>query len=164
MGDKNTVKQHIISLKVANHSGVLARISLLFSRRGYNIESLAVGPTEDPTTSRITLVVKGDQAMADQLVAQVRKLVDVYEVENITDTPIVVRELNLIKVASTSDTRLELIKLVDIFRGKIVDITDESVMVEITGDNDKILAFEKLLKPYKIIEMVRTGTVALPRG
>lgn len=164
MGDKNTIKQHIISLKVANQSGVLARISLLFSRRGYNIESLAVGPTEDPTTSRITLFVKGDQAMADQLVAQVRKLVDVYEVENITDKPIVVRELNLIKVASTPETRLELIKLVDIFRGKVVDITDESVMVEITGDSDKILAFEKLIKPYKIIEMVRTGTVALPRG
>lgn len=160
----NNIQKHIISIRVANQAGVLARISILFSRRGYNIESLAVGPTEDETVSRITLVVKGDQAMADQLVAQVRKLIDVYEINNITNIPIVARELNLIRIECTLDTRLDIVKLIDIFRGKIVDITDNSIMVEITGGDDKIVAFEKLLKPYKILEMVRTGFVALPRG
>jgi len=143
---------------------VLARIASLFARRGYNIESLAVGPTQDPTVSRITLVVEGDEDILEQISKQLYKLIDTIKVGDFTNTSFVDRELALIKVNTPSALRGEIVQTAEIFRARVVDVAEKSLMIEVTGTPDKIDALEQLLKKYGIIEMVRTGRIALARG
>ena len=158
------MKKHTLSVLVANESGVLARIAGLFSRRGFNIDSLSVGRTENEELSRITLVVAGDDRELEQVTKQLHKLVVVHKISDLTDDEVVSRGLALIKVESTTKTRSEIMEVIDIFRAKIVDVSSDSLMVEITGDEDKINALEDLLKPYGIKELVRTGKIAMARG
>lgn len=156
--------KHTLSLLVENKPGVLARIAGLFSRRGYNIESLAVNTTESPELSRITLVVEGDEKVLEQITKQLYKLIVVLKVNDFTDTPVVERELALIRVSSDSNNRRAIIDLVEIFRASIVDVSEKDLIIEITGDSEKIDAFEKNLEPYGIKEMVRTGKIVMARG
>ena len=156
--------KHTVSVLVANQSGVLARIASLFSRRGFNIESLSVGQTEKRDVSRITLVVAGDDKDLEQLTKQLNKQVVVYKVSNISNDPTVSRSMAFIKVKTNYENRSEVIQIVDVFRGEIVDVANDSVMVEVTGDEGKINAMEELLEPYGIVELVRTGKIAMTRG
>ena len=156
--------QHTITVLVENKFGVLARVSGLFARRGFNIESLAVSITADPTVSRMTIVVSGDNTVLDQINKQLNKLIDVIKVLDYTDQPVVERELALIKVSADSHSRAELMQLVSIFRAKIIDISDKTFTIEVTGSIDKIDAMENLLIPYGIQELVRTGKIAVARG
>ncbi|MBO2518546.1 MULTISPECIES: acetolactate synthase small subunit [Limnochorda] len=153
-----------LSILVENQSGVLARVAGLFSRRGFNIESLSVAPTEDPTLSRITLVTLVDEKELEQLTKQLHKLVDVVKISDITEDDHIERELALIKVAAQPSNRQEILQVVDIFRARVVDVSERSVVVEVTGDQAKVDAMEQLLRPYGIREMVRTGKVAMVRG
>jgi acetolactate synthase-1/3 small subunit len=161
---KTEVRMHVLSLLVENKPGVLARIAGLFAGRGYNIESLCVGETQDPNYSRMTIVTKGDERVVEQIEKQLRKIIEVIKVSNITDTPHVERELILVKVSATKENRDEIVRLVEIFRGKIIDVTLKSLTIEITGDRDKTSAFLQLLKPFGIKELVRTGIAAIKRG
>lgn len=156
--------EHTVAVLVENQSGVLTRISSLFSRRGFNIQSLSVGETEDENISRITLVVEGDHQIVEQVMKQLNKVIPVYKVSNITEDPTVSRGLAFIKVKSSEKTRSEIIQMVDVFRGEVVDVSKDSIMIEITGDEDKIEALQELLQPYGIEEMVRTGKIAMARG
>ncbi|WP_058486618.1 acetolactate synthase small subunit [Defluviitalea phaphyphila] len=158
------MKRHVLSILVENHSGVLSRVSGLFSRRGYNIDSLSVGETEDPNVSRMTIVVRGDEYILEQIKKQLNKLIDVIKVIELKENQSVYRELMLIKVEADKNQRPEIIEIVNIFRGKIVDVASESLMIEITGDEEKISALINMLKPYGIKEMIRTGLTALERG
>lgn len=155
--------KHILGVLVANHPGVLSKVSGLFSRRGFNIESLAVGVTEDPNISRMTIVVNGDDYIVDQVTKQLNKLIDVIKVADIGKNS-VKRELALIKVNATPETRNEIIEIVNIFRAKIVDIAKDSLTIEITGDVTKISAMEEMMSDFGIKEMVRTGIIAIDRG
>ena len=156
--------KHTLAVLVENKSGVLFRVASLFSRRGYNIDSLAVGVTEDPKISRMTIVVHGDDRVLEQVTKQLNKLVDVIKVSDIGADGAVERELALIKVAADVSTRSEIIQIADIFRARIVDVAPKSMTVEVTGDETKIEAIEKLLRQFGIKEMVRTGKIALVRG
>ena len=156
--------KHTLAVLVENKSGVLSRVASLFSRRGYNIDSLAVGVTEDPDISRITIVVHGDDHVLEQVTKQLNKLIDVIKVSDIGSDDAVERELALIKVAADVDTRAEIMQIANIFRARIVDVAPKSVTVEITGDEGKIQAIEKLLRQFGIKEMVRTGKIAMVRG
>jgi acetolactate synthase-1/3 small subunit len=158
--------KHTISVLVENRPGVLARTAGLFSRRGFNIESLAVSNTEDPATSRMTIVVEdeGKPAVLEQITKQLYKLMDVIKVMDHSDEPVISRELSLIKVNAEARVRGELMQLVTIFRANIVDVSEKTFIIEVTGDADKIDAFEKMLEKYGIHEMVRTGRVVLVRG
>src|SRR5262245_26679247 len=156
--------RHTISILVENEFGVLARVAGLFSGRGFNIESLSVAETMDPTVSRITLVTRGDDQVLEQIEKQLNKLIAVIKVTDFTDTAHVERELVLIKVAAEARTRGEIVNIVDIFRGKIIDVSPHSYVVEATGSEDKVAALIELLKPIGILEIVRTGKVAMFRG
>jgi len=156
--------KHTISVLVENRPGVLARISGLFSARGFNIDSLAVGETEQQDISRMTIVVKGDEKILEQVMKQLNKLIDVIKVTDFVEQPHVERDLVLIKVNVGKGKRSEVLEIVDIFRAKIVDVALDSVIVEMTGDEEKILALSNMLKPFGIKEMVRTGIVAMGRG
>ena len=156
--------QHTITVLVENKPGVLARVSGLFARRGFNIESLAVSITDDPTVSRMTIVVTGDDSTLDQINKQTWKLIDVIKVIDYSDIPIVERELALIKVSAGVDERVAIMQIVNIFHGKIIDISETSFTIEVTGGIDKVDAIENLLKPYGITEVVRTGKIAMARG
>jgi len=156
--------RHVISVIVENRPGVLARIASLFSRRGYNIDSLAVGITEDPDFSRVTLVGNGDDTIIEQIVKQLYKLIDTHKVIDLTKQNHIEREMALVKVTITSSTRSEVIEIVNIFRAKIIDVSEKNLTAEITGDQDKIVGFISLLKKFGINEIVRTGTVAIGRG
>ena len=156
--------QHIISVLVENKPRVLARVASLFARRGYNIESLAVGHTQDPVISRITLVVRGDEDILEQITKQLYKLIDVIKVGDFTETSYVDRELSLIKVNAPSNLRGEIVQTAEIFRARIIDVSEKSLLIEVTGTSDKIDALEQLMKKYGIIEMTRTGKIALARG
>jgi len=156
--------QHTITVLVENRPGVLARVSGLFARRGFNIESLAVSITDDPTVSRMTIVVTGDDSTLDQINKQTWKLIDVIKVVDYSEIPIVERELALIKVTAGVEQRAPIMQIVDIFQGKIIDISDTSFTIEVTGGIDKVDAMENLLKPYGIMEVVRTGKIAMARG
>uniref|UniRef100_A0A7V3YFH1 Acetolactate synthase small subunit n=1 Tax=Candidatus Caldatribacterium californiense TaxID=1454726 RepID=A0A7V3YFH1_9BACT len=156
--------EHIIAVLVENKPRVLARVASLFARRGYNIESLAVGPTQDPSISRITLVVTGNEHVLEQITKQLYKLIEVIKVSDFANTPMVDRELALIKVHAPSNLRGEIAQTAEIFRARIVDVDEESLIVEVTGTPDKIDALEQLLRKYGIIEMTRTGRIALARG
>lgn len=156
--------QHTITALVENRPGVLARVSGLFSRRGYNIESLAVSITEDPSVSRMTIVVEGDDAVLEQISKQLNKLVDVIKVTDYQGIPIVQRELAMVKVTAEASARPEIMQIVDIFRAKIIDISDKTFTVEVTGSVEKVDALINLLEPFAIREMVRTGRIAMARG
>lgn len=155
--------EHTISVLVENHVGVLARIAGLFSARGFNITSLSVGETEDPEVSRMTIVVDADERILEQIKKQLNKLIDTRKVIDLTGQDYVERELILIKVKK-EDNFSELLELVDVFRGKILDVSHDSITVELTGSTSKIEAFINLILPFGILEMARTGRVALGRG
>lgn len=156
--------KRILAILVENRPGVLTRVSGLFTRRGYNIESLAVGPTENPDISRMTVVVDADPAAVEQITKQLNKLVDVLKLSDITDEPFVDRELILIKVNAEPASRGEIMQIVDIFRAHIVDIGRNALIIEATGDAGKIDAIESALRSFGIREVVRTGRIAMVRG
>jgi acetolactate synthase-1/3 small subunit len=158
-----TVK-HTLSVLVENKPGVLARVAGLFSRRGYNIDSLSVGVTEKPDISRMTVVVDVEEHSLEQVYKQLNKLINVIKVVDLPDENSVKRELVLVKVKADAKTRAQVIEIVEIFRGKIVDVGKGTVSVEVTGPASKLRACEDLLKPYGLTELVRTGTIAMPRG
>lgn len=153
-----------IACLVDNASGVLTRVSSLFTRRGFNINSLTVGATEDPNFSRITISVNGDENIRSQCIKQLRKLYNVQNVKEMKPTERVSRELALIKLKNTQETRADILSAVDIFRSKIIDFSPNTLCVEITGESSKIDAFLAVVKPFGILEMSRTGVVALQRG
>lgn len=156
--------QHTITALVENRPGVLARVSGLFARRGFNIESLAVSITDDPSISCMTIVVGGDDTVLEQITKQLHKLIDVIKVEDYQNTPIVQRELAMIKVNAEPTVRAEIMQVADIFRAKIIDISDKTFTIEVTGSVEKVDALEKLLSTYGIRELVRTGRIAMMRG
>jgi acetolactate synthase-1/3 small subunit len=156
--------KHTLSVLVENKPGVLARVAGLFARRGFNIDSLAVGVTERPEISRMTVVVDVEEHSLEQVYKQLNKLVNVIKVVDLPDENSVQRELVLVKVKAEAKTRAEIIEIVEIFRGKIVDVGKGSLSMEVTGPSSKLSAFEDLLKPYGVVELVRTGNIALPRG
>jgi acetolactate synthase-1/3 small subunit len=158
------IMNHIISVLVENKAGVLAKVSGLFSRRGFNIESLAVGPTDDEKISRITLAVSADEHSVEQIVKQLYKLINVIKIQELDPSYIVERELVLIKVSADSKTRPEILEIVSVFRANIVDVAKKSLMIEITGNSRKVRALEDLLRPFGILELVRTGKIACSRG
>ena len=157
-------EQHTITVLVDNKPGVLARVSSLFARRGYNIESLSVSITENPEVSRMTIVVAGDSDILEQITKQLHKLIDVLKVYDYLDTPMLARELALIKVSVEPGQRTELLQLVEIFRGRVLDVGERSVVIEVTGGSDKIDALEKHMEVFGIRELVRTGRIAMMRG
>ena len=158
------MNKHVISILVENHAGVLSRVTGLFSRRSYNIDSLSVGITENPSFSRITIVAMGDDNVIDQIKKQVMKLVDVKKVSALDPEYSVFRELALVKVAASSANRPEIIGLVNVFRANVIDVSGETLTIEITGEKSKISAFLELLEPYGVLELARTGLTALERG
>jgi acetolactate synthase-1/3 small subunit len=155
--------RHTISVVVQNRFGVLTRIAGLFSGRGFNIDTLNVGPTQNDKVSRMTLVVVGNDQVLEQVVKQLNKLVDVIEVHDFKDGDVIDRELILLRVKATSSTRPEVMQICDIFRAKIVDVQSTSLSIEVTGDESKIDKFLQLMKPFGILELSRTGRIALPR-
>lgn len=158
------MKKRILSLLVVNSSGVLSRVSGMFSRRGYNIDSLTVGVTEDPKYSRMTVVVSGDDRTLDQIEKQLYKLEDVIQVTELLDGESVCRELVLVKVAAGREEKQQIIAVADVFRAKIVDVSVESLMIELTGNINKVEAFLGLLDGFHILSVVRTGLTGLLRG
>jgi acetolactate synthase-1/3 small subunit len=160
----DAVHRHTFAVLVENQFGVLGRITGLFSARGFNIESLCVAETEDPTVSRITLVTMGDDKVLEQVHKQLNRLIDVIKVTDLSEEPHVDREMVLIKVYAEAETRAEVLRLAEIFRAKIVDVTSKTYVLEVTGDEGKIQAVIDLLKPLGIKEMVRTGKIAIARG
>ena len=158
------MQRKVLQLLVDNTSGVLSRISGLFSRRGYNIESITAGVTADPRYTRITIVTSGDDEILEQIEKQVRKLVDVKDIKELKPDESVYRELTLIKVKANAEKRQGVIAIADIFRAKISDVGKESLIIELTGDQGKISAFLDLLEGYEILELARTGITGLGRG
>lgn len=158
------MKKHVLSVLVENHSGVLSRVSGLFSRRGYNIDSLSVGETEDPKISRMTIVADADEYTLEQIKKQLNKLIDVIKIIELKEHNAIYRELALIKIAATKENRAEIIEIANIFRAHVVDVANESVVIEATGDQGKISALSNMLMPYGIKEVIRTGLTALERG
>ena len=163
-GGMRTGRKHILSILVENRPGVLTRIAGLFARRAFNIDTLAVGPTEDDAVSRITLTVDGAKHPIDQITKQLHKLVNVLKIRDLEPAEAVARELALFKVSVDGATRGEVMQITEIFRGKVVDVGKRSIVVEITGTDDKIEAFESMVRPFGLIEMVRTGEIAISRG
>ncbi|WP_227763172.1 acetolactate synthase small subunit [Zhaonella formicivorans] len=155
---------HTLALLVVNRPTVLSHISSLISRRAYNIESIAAGPTEDAKVTRITLVVECEEDEIDQVIKQLSKLVDVIHVSNLTATPSIIRELAMIKVKALPERRTDIVDIVNIFRAKIVDVNRETMVIELTGESDKIDALCEVLQEHGIIEIVRTGKISLSRG
>ncbi|OGN92046.1 MAG: acetolactate synthase small subunit [Chloroflexi bacterium RBG_13_50_10] len=156
--------KHILVALVEDKPGVLNRVSSLFRRRNFNIESIAVGHTEQPDVSRMTIIVEGDDAKVEQVRKQLDKVIDVVKIVDITNDEPVARELSLVKVKATASTRSEIIQIVDIFRANIVDVSSDSLIVEVTGDEDKVGSLLELLRGFGIREIVRTGRIALTRG
>ena len=157
------MQKHTVSLLVDNEPGVLSRVTGLFSGRGFNIESLCVAETLDPSVSRITLVTRGDDAVAEQIKKQLNKLVNVLKVQDLTGTEYVEREMALIKVQARAESRAEILRIVDIFRCKVVDVSPTHYTIEVTGTGGKLAAILALLKPMGIKEIARTGAIALSR-
>ena len=159
-----TGRKHILSVLVENKPGVLTRVAGLFARRGFNIDTLVVGPTDDPTLSRITLTLDGAAHPIDQVTKQLHKLVNVLKIRDLEPAGTVARELALFKIAADGAQRAEVMQVCDIFRGRVVDVTKRSIIVEVTGTTDKIEAFERMARPFGLIEMMRTGEIAISRG
>lgn len=156
--------KHTISVLVENHFGVLTRVAGLFSQRGFNIDSLAVGETEDPTVSRMTIIAQGDESVLEQIMKQLNKLIDIIKVVDLTGQDSIERELVLVKVHVTSGTRMEIMQVVQTFRAKIVDVNKSAMSIEVTGTESKIDAMLELLAPYGLKEVVRTGVIAMSRS
>ncbi len=156
--------KHVISALVQNEAGVLAHIAGLFAGRGFNIDSLAVGETDDPQLSRMTIVTEGDEQILEQIVKQLRKIITVIKVQDFSDRDYVERDLMLIKVNAPKGRRSEIIELVNLFRGRVVDVCQNELMIELSGPEKKLEAFIALMKPYGIKELCRTGRIALTRG
>jgi acetolactate synthase-1/3 small subunit len=156
--------RHIISILMENEAGALSRVAGLFSARGYNIESLTVAPTEDPSLSRMTLVTRGTDEIIEQITKQLNKLIDVVKLMDMTDGPHIEREMMLVKVKAQGENRNELKRVSDIFRGRIIDVTDETYTIEMTGAGDKLDAFLQTLDAGLIIEVVRSGVSGIGRG
>ncbi|MBP1679347.1 MAG: acetolactate synthase 3 regulatory subunit [Bacteroidetes bacterium] len=156
-------KRHTISLLVENKFGAFTRITGLFAAKGYNIDSLSVGPTEDESISRMTIVTRGDDQIIEQIIKQLNKVIDTIKVVDLTFDSFVDRELVLVKVSSSAETRPEIMQIAEIFRAKVVDISPRTLTLEATGSQQKVDAIIKMLKPYAIREMARTGRVALKR-
>jgi acetolactate synthase-1/3 small subunit len=157
------MRRHTLSVLVENKFGVLTRVAGLFSGRGYNIDTLNVGPTQDPKTSRMTIVTRGDDATLEQIVKQLNKLVDVLEVTDFREYEYIDRELVLVRVKVDSKSRAEVMQITDIFRAKIVDVQPDSLTIEVTGNESKVEKMIELMKAFGILELTRTGKVALPR-
>ena len=155
--------RHTISVLVENKFGVLTRVAALFSGRGYNIDTLNVAPTQAPDTSRMTIVTRGDDATLDQIVKQLNKLVNVIEVHDFRDSEFIDRELVLVRVAVNAKSRPEIMQMTDIFRAKIVDVQPKSLTIELTGDEGKIEKFLGLMKTFGVLELTRTGKIAMAR-
>jgi acetolactate synthase-1/3 small subunit len=156
--------RHIISILIENESGALSRVAGLFSARGYNIESLTVAPTEDPSLSRMTLVTSGSDEIIEQITKQLNKLIDVVKLIDISESSHIERELMMVKVRAVDAAREEIVRLADIFRGKIIDVTPSSYVIEVTGEKSKLDAFVQTLPADDIIEVVRSGTTGILRG
>jgi acetolactate synthase-1/3 small subunit len=156
--------RYILSVLVKNHSGVLSRIAGLFSRRGYNIDSLSVGETEDEHVSRMTIVLRGDHTVLEQITKQLAKLIDVLHIKELKPSESVYRELLLFKITADAAKRSEVVQIADIFKAKIIDVDSASISMEITGDQEKISAFIRLVEPFGIKEIVRAGMCAIGRG
>jgi acetolactate synthase-1/3 small subunit len=163
-GSLRTGRKHILALTVENKSGVLARVVGLFARRGFNIDTLAVGPTDDERLSRITITLDGAVHPIDQVTKQLHKLINVIKIRDLAPGDTLARELALFKVAVDGASRAEVMQVVEIFRGRIVDVAKRSIVIEVTGTHEKIEAFEQLVRPFGLIEMVRTGEIAVARG
>jgi len=163
-GGIHTGRKHVLSILVENKPGVLARIAGLFSRRGFNIQTLAVGPTDDEQISRITLTVDGALHPIDQVTKQLHKLVNVLKIRDLEPSETIARELALFKITADGGSRAEIMQFADIFRAKVIDVSKRSLTVELTGTDEKIEAFERLVRPFGLIEMVRTGEIAVARG
>jgi acetolactate synthase I/III small subunit len=163
-GETRQIMRHTISVLVENKFGVLTRVAGLFSGRGYNIDTLNVAPTHDPSTSMMTIVTRGDDATLEQIVKQLNKLIEVLKVQDFREGEYVDRELVLVKVGVDSKTRAEVMQITDIFRAKIVDVQPQSLTIEITGNESKVEKFLQLMKTFGILELTRTGKVALPRN
>ncbi len=163
-GNLRTGRKHVLSILVENKSGVLTRIAGLFARRGFNIDTLTVGPTDDERVSRVTLTVDGALHPIDQVTKQLHKLINVLKIRDLDPGDTVSRELAMFKVATDGAQRGELMQIAEIFRGKVVDVTKRSIIVEITGTTEKIQAFEDMVRPFGLIEMMRTGEIAIARG
>jgi acetolactate synthase-1/3 small subunit len=161
---QRTGRKHILSILVENKPGVLTRIAGLFARRGFNIDTLAVGPTDDDTVSRITLTLDGAVHPIDQVTKQLHKLINVLKIRELEPRETLARELALFKVSADGASRAEVMQVCEIFRAKIVDVSKRSVIVEITGTYEKVEAFERLVRPFGLIEMARTGEIAISRG
>ena len=159
-----TGRTHILTILVENKPGVLSRVAGLFARRGFNIDTLAVGPTEDPDFSRITLTVDGAVHPIDQVTKQLHKLINVLKIRDLEPGEAVQRELAMFKIDADGGRRAEVLQIVDIFRGKIVDLGQLTIVVEITGTSEKIEAFEQMIRPFGLVEMARTGEIAISRG
>ncbi|WP_432786410.1 Acetolactate synthase isozyme 3 small subunit [Oligella sp. MSHR50489EDL] len=156
--------KHVISILLENEPGALSRVVGLFSARGYNIETLTVAPTEDPSLSRLTIMTNGSDEVIEQITKHLNRLVDVVKVVDLTEAPMVERELMLIKVRAVGKEREEATRLSDIFRGRIVDVTDKTMTIEVTGVQDKIDAFIEAVEPGTILEAVRSGVTGVGRG
>lgn len=163
-GQLRTGRKHILSILVENKPGVLTRIAGLFARRGFNIDTLAVGPTDDERVSRITLTLDGAKHPIDQVTKQLHKLVNVIKIRDLEPGEALSRELALFKVSADGANRSEVMQICEIFRAKIVDVSRRSLVVEVTGDCDKVDAFERLVRPFGLVEMARTGEIAIARG
>jgi acetolactate synthase I/III small subunit len=163
-GSVRTGRKHILSILVENKPGVLTRVAGLFARRGFNIDTLSVGPTDDPELSRITITLDGATHPIDQVTKQTHKLVNVLKIRDLEPGDTVARELALFKVAADGGTRTEVMQICEIFRGKVVDVSKRAVIIEITGTKDKLEAFERMVRPFGLIEMMRTGEIAISRG
>ena len=159
-----SLSKHTITALVQDKPGVLNRVSSMFRRRGFNISSLAVGQSEVPDLSRMTFVVEGDDAVVEQVTKHLHKLIDVIKVFDVSELNAVSRELALIKVKASVNNRSEIMQMVDIFRANIVDVAPDSLIIEVTGDEDKVDSFQNLLKGFGVMEVMRTGTVAMGRG
>jgi acetolactate synthase I/III small subunit len=159
-----TGRKHILSLQVENQPGVLARIAGLFSRRGFNIDTLTVGPTEDPNVSRITLTVDGALHPIDQVTKQLHKLVNVIKIRDMEPEQTIAREMALFRVSASVESRAEIMQFAEIFRGNILDVSRRTLTIEVTGTADKIEAFERMVRPHGLVEMARTGEVAITRS
>ena len=158
------MEQHVVSALVENRAGTLSRVAGLFSRRGFNIDSLTVGETLDPAISRMTIAVRGDTAILEQIVKQISKLLDVISVRELSAESCLKREIMLVKVGAGEKTRPAVIEIAGIFRSRIVDVSASTITIEATGDKDKLEGLLLLLKPYGVLELARTGLVALERG
>src|SRR5690242_11402624 len=163
-GGMRTGRKHVLSILVENKPGVLTRIAGLFARRGFNIDTLTVGPTDDDHLSRITLTVDGALHPIDQVTKQLHKLVNVLKIRDLEPGDTVARELALFKIAADGTQRAEVLQICEIFRGKVVDVGKRSLIVEVTGTTDKVEAFERMVRPFGLIEMMRTGEIAISRG